>query len=88
MDKQAFLENVIIITGASYGIGQHMALRLAEAGAWLVLAARNAERLEEVAKQCRQRGGKAVVIPTDVAEQAQCQKLIEHTLQNMGGWIP
>ena len=84
MNKQTFLENVIIITGASSGIGQHLALRLAEQGAWLALAARNAEQLEEVSKQCHQRGGKAVVIPTDVAEQSQCQNLIERTVAKYG----
>ena len=66
MNKQTFLENVIIITGASSGIGQHLALRFAEQGAWLALAARNIEHLEEVTKQCNQRGGKVIMVPTDV----------------------
>ncbi|MGB7114685.1 MAG: SDR family oxidoreductase [Anaerolineales bacterium] len=84
MKNQTFLENVIIITGASYGIGRHLALQLAEQGAWLALAARNALKLGEVSKQCHQRGGKVVVIPTDVAEQSQCQNLIEGTVANYG----
>lgn len=84
MKNQTFLENVIIITGASYGIGRHLALQLAEQGAWLALAARNALKLEEVSKQCHQRGGKVVVIPTDVAEQSQCQNLIEGTVAKYG----
>ncbi|MGB6422677.1 MAG: SDR family oxidoreductase [Anaerolineales bacterium] len=84
MKNQTFLENVIIITGASFGIGRHLALQLAEQGAWLALAARNALKLEEVSKQCHQRGGKVVVIPTDVAEQSQCQNLIEGTVANYG----
>jgi len=50
MKKHTFLENVIIITGASFGIGKHLALKLAEQGAWLSLAARSIEHLEEVAK--------------------------------------
>jgi short-subunit dehydrogenase len=84
MKNQTFLENVIIITGASYGIGRHLALQLAEQGAWLALAARNALKLEEVTEQCHQRGGKVVVIPTDVAEQSQCQNLIEGTVAKYG----
>jgi len=84
MNKQTFLENVIIITGASSGIGRHLALRLAEQGAWLALAARNVEHLEEVSQQCHQLGGKAIIIPTDVAEQSQCKNLIDHTVAEYG----
>ncbi len=80
MKQAAFVENVVIITGASSGIGQHLALQLADRGAWLALAARNAEKLNAVSKQCSQRGGRAIVIPTDVADQSQCQHLIERTI--------
>ena len=59
MNKSHFRKKVVIITGASSGIGRELALMLAEQGAWLALAARNAGKLEEVAAQCRQRGGKA-----------------------------
>lgn len=54
---------------------------LAGRGAWLALAARNIEKLEAVAKECRQRGGRALVIPTDVYNQAQCKALIERTVE-------
>lgn len=84
MKIAAFRENVIIVTGASFGIGRQLALQFADCGAWLVLAARNAERLEEVSKQCHQRGGTAIVIPTDVAEKSQCHNLIEHTVAKYG----
>ena len=84
MKETAFRENVVIITGASFGIGQQLALQLAGYGAWLTLAARNAEKLEAVSKQCRQRGGKAIVIPTDISAQSQCQNLIERTIAEYG----
>jgi len=80
MNKSHFLEKAVIITGASSGIGRELALMLAEQDAWLALAARNTEKLEEVAAQCRQRGGKAVAVPTDVSEQSQCRYLIERTV--------
>ena len=84
MKEVTFRHNVIIVTGASFGIGEQLALQLADCGAWLALAARTAERLEEVSKQCIQRGGRATVIPTDIAEESQCHNLIERTVAEYG----
>lgn len=84
MKKYTLFEKVVIITGASSGIGEHLALRFAEQGAWLALAARNKERLKEVTTKCQQQGGKAIFIPTDVAVESQCQNLIEHTIEEYG----
>src|SRR5512141_2841194 len=80
----SFHENVVVITGASTGIGRELALQLADQGAWLALAARDAVMLEKVAAECRQRGGKALILPTDVTEQHQCAKLIRQTLVAYG----
>jgi short-subunit dehydrogenase len=84
MNKQAFFENVIIITGASSGIGRQLALYLAKQGAWLALAARNAENLQEVSINCQNLGGRVFVVPTNVAEKSQCQNLIERTVEQYG----
>lgn len=84
MSPSPFKENVVIITGASAGIGKELALQLADLGAWLSLAARNRDRLEELADECRQRGGKALVVPTDVSEEQQCKNLIEQTVKEFG----
>lgn len=84
MDTPVFRENVVVITGASSGIGRELAYQLADQGAWLSLAARDAERLEAVATECRERGGKALIVPTDVGQQAQCQNLIEQTVAEHG----
>jgi short-subunit dehydrogenase len=84
MGNQKFFENVVIITGASSGIGRQLALHLAEQGAWLSLAGRNVDHLEEVSEECQQRGGKAIVVPTDVAEKSHCQNLIERTVERYG----
>lgn len=84
MNNSSFLENVVIITGASTGIGRELAVQLADQGACLALAARSAEKLEEVAAECRQRGGKALVVPTDVTERHQCAKLIKQAVVTYG----
>lgn len=84
MSAQPFSENVVVITGASRGIGQELARQLADQGARLALAARDETRLHAVADECVQRGARAVAIPTDVAEQAQCRALIEQTVRAFG----
>jgi short-subunit dehydrogenase len=84
MSKQAFKDNVVILTGASSGIGRAAALQLAEQGAWLALAARDGERLEQVAVECRQYGGRALAVKTDVASESECRNLIERTAAEYG----
>jgi short-subunit dehydrogenase len=85
MKTDAFRNQVIIVTGASSGIGRALALQLAGQGAKVVLAARRAELLEQVAAACRQAGGEALAVPTDVADQAQCRALIEKTVAAFDG---
>lgn len=77
-------DNVVVLTGASRGIGREMALQLAAQGARLALAARGGEELEELAEECRRRGGAAVAIPTDVADEAQCAALIARAVEAHG----
>ncbi len=84
MKGKIFRENVVIITGASFGIGRQLALQLADHGAWLAIAARNVEKLDEVSEQCVRLGGRVIVIPTDVIEPSQCQNLIERTVAEYG----
>ena len=55
-----------LVTGASSGLGQHFAHVLADAGAYVVLAARRLDRLEEVAESIEKRGGKALPVQMDV----------------------
>jgi len=82
MAASIFKDKVVVITGASSGIGRELAYQLAEQGAWLSLAARNGERLDTVAGKCQARGGKAIAIVTDVSEQAQCAQLIQRTVDH------
>ena len=74
----------MILTGASRGIGREMAFQLADQGAWLALAAREAGTLEEVAAECRRRGARAVAIPADVGEEAQCAALVARAVEEFG----
>jgi len=74
----------IVVTGASSGIGRALCLALAPQKPRLVLAARDAVRLEEAAAQCRALGAETLVVPTDVTVIEDARKLIERTLEAFG----
>ncbi|HEX7587531.1 MAG TPA: SDR family oxidoreductase [Anaerolineae bacterium] len=84
MPNSDFKDNVVILTGASSGIGRELVLLLADQGAHLALGARNVDALEQLAAECRARGGSALVVRTDVTDPAQCHHLIEQTVQAYG----
>jgi short-subunit dehydrogenase len=84
LKSDVFRDQVVIVTGASAGIGKSLALKLASQGAKIIIAARRAERLEDVAVECRLSGGEVLVIPTDVSDEAQCKLLIEKTIAEFG----
>jgi NAD(P)-dependent dehydrogenase (short-subunit alcohol dehydrogenase family) len=84
MSDQESRSNVVIITGASTGIGRALALSLAEGGSRLALGARNAALLEETAAAARQRGGEALSIPCDVTDPAQVERLVQAALTTWG----
>lgn len=75
----------ILITGASAGIGKALALELAPRGARLALAARDRVRLEAVAGACAAAGATAVALPTDVAEETACRRLVAEAAAELGG---
>ena len=78
-------DKVVAITGASSGIGEATALACAQAGAKVALAARRADRIEELAARIQADGGKAVAIETDVADEASARAFIEGAREQLGG---
>ena len=77
-------EQVVVITGASQGIGRETALEMASRGASLVVAARNEEALTELARQVVRIGGHAEPVVTDVADYAQVERLGERAVERFG----
>jgi short-subunit dehydrogenase len=83
-------DQVIVLTGASSGIGLATAREAAERGARLVLVARNAEALDDLASEIGSHGGKAVAVPADVAKQADLERVARIAVERFGGfdtWI-
>jgi short-subunit dehydrogenase len=78
----AYTGKVIILTGASQGIGKALALALAPQQPRLVLAARDEAALQAVAATCQARGAETFVFPTDVTDEAQCRGLIRRTVES------
>ncbi len=75
---------VIIITGASSGIGKAMALDAANRGAKVVLAARSEDKLQVVKQNITEQGGDAMTIKCDVTNEDDCKRMVDLTLQKYG----
>lgn len=84
MTNQRLRDKVAIVTGASQGLGQYLSVALAREGAKVVVAARNAERIEAVAAGIVRSGGTARAIPTDLTDEAACDTLVQTTLDEFG----
>jgi short-subunit dehydrogenase len=83
-DRAAVAGRTWVVTGASSGIGRGVAERAGQMGANVVLAARRAEALEEVARSIRANGGEALVVPTDVAAPGAMEALAEAAQRRFG----
>ncbi|WP_018694207.1 SDR family oxidoreductase [Algicola sagamiensis] len=77
-------DKVIIVTGASEGIGRAFCLEAIKEGAKISLAARNQERLQSLKSELESLGGEAICTVTDVTRQQHCQNLIESTVEHFG----
>jgi NADP-dependent 3-hydroxy acid dehydrogenase YdfG len=82
-----FQDHVIVVTGASEGIGRALCISLAPQKPKLVLAARNKDRLQELKSEVEAKGAQALVVPTDVTDESACERLIENTLAECTGGL-
>jgi short-subunit dehydrogenase len=80
-DKRRFLDKVVLITGASTGIGAAAARMFAAEGARVVLAARGREALDALAAELRGAGREAEVVPTDVADMEALRRLVARAVE-------
>lgn len=81
---------VVVVTGASAGVGRATARAFGERGAWVGLVARGRDRLEEARCEIEERGGRALVLPTDVARQDEVEAAaaaVERELGPIDVWV-
>ncbi|MEZ0340566.1 SDR family NAD(P)-dependent oxidoreductase [Mycobacterium sp. pV006] len=84
LDQFRLDDKVVIITGASSGLGVSFAEACAQAGADVVLAARRAEKLSATAALVEKAGRRCLTVPTDVADPAQCTAMVEAAMDEFG----
>ena len=84
MKSNFFLKKVAIVTGASSGIGRCTALELAKRGAFVALASRNEDALVELADEIKRLGQNPIVLPTDVTQRDQVDRMVQEVLFQWG----
>jgi NADP-dependent 3-hydroxy acid dehydrogenase YdfG len=82
--RKSLVNRVALVTGASSGIGRATALALAREGARVALSSRNAGALEQVARRICLRGGQAMVVPADVTDRQQVERMVSAVLDRWG----
>eukprot|EP00474_Spongospora_subterranea_P003255 CRZ03713.1 hypothetical protein [Spongospora subterranea] len=75
---------VVVVSGASSGIGKQIALLYASRRCRLVLIGRRQDKLEEIAQSCRAFGSEALVVPCDMAIEPDCKKVMDEAMANFG----
>lgn len=79
-----FADQVVLVTGATSGLGEACALRLADEGAHLVITGRRADRCEAVAQEVRRRGNRCLAIPGDVTDRIHPTRLVQAAISAFG----
>jgi short-subunit dehydrogenase len=82
--KNSFKDKIIIITGASSGIGEALVHEFAKQGSKIVLAARNELKILQIEKELNEKGMTVIAITTDVSRESDCKHLIETTIDRFG----
>lgn len=82
--RRVLADKVVVITGASSGIGRAVARRVAQAGAVAILVARSVDKLEETKSEIEAAGGRAYVYPTDLTDVQACRAMIDRVLAEHG----
>lgn len=77
-------DSVVVITGASSGIGRAAARAFAQRGATVVVAARRAELLHEAVQECERAGAQALAVPTDMSDEQAVQELARRAVERFG----
>jgi short-subunit dehydrogenase len=80
----AWRDRVVLVTGASQGIGRCLALALARQGARIGLVARTEARLAAVAAECADLGADALAIPADITDQVACARAVQAVVDRFG----
>ncbi|AQA20753.1 KR domain protein [Rhodococcus sp. MTM3W5.2] len=84
LDSFRLDNKVVVVTGASSGLGVAFAVACAEAGADIVLAARRVDKLERTAELVRNTGREALCVSTDIADPGQAQHMIDAAMERFG----
>jgi 2-deoxy-D-gluconate 3-dehydrogenase len=85
MSERVLEGKVAIVTGAGRGVGRALALALVGAGANVVLAARSAGEIGEVASEVEDLGRRALAVPTDVTREGEVERLVRRAVEELGG---
>ena len=82
--KNIFKDKVVIVTGASTGIGRAISKEFARNGSKVVMAARSTEKLQQIESQMKELGFDVMACTTDVTHEDECRRLIEKTVEKYG----